>query len=1722
MQMGIILLFFLFIFSLHPPQYCAEVYNITSSQPLAQGQVLVSPGHLFELGFFDGNKYVGIWYKNISPFKVVWVANSENPVTDTLPSLRISSNGNLELVDGKQNLVWSTNISTQGSSSNSTSAAALLLESGELVVKNGMGDVVWQSFDYPCDTILPNMLVGFDGKFRKRKFLTSWKGDNDPSAGKFLVGLESQTPTQVFIWINNGSTPVWRSGPWDRTKFIGLPEMNYLYQSGFKVDDDPIQGTKYFSYTLLDSTISYIDISYKGVLNFMLSENGSNWFRNWGAHDMPCDRYGVCGPFGVCTTSESPLCKCLDNFLPKSDEEWNKQNWTRGCVRQTKLFCDSNTSNSVSSRGNDDGFQKWVRMKVPDFHEYIKSLDSELDCRMYCLNNCSCQAYAFVNNIGCLAWYKDLIDMQQFSFGGTDMFIRLAHADLGEKKQIKLIVSLAAICFIGILCSIVFGWHRLQRNKKGIMKGNTKYIKSTGTTVASSDPLQDYIREHDRSELIMYDFDCISIATNTFSDTNKLGEGGFGPVYKGKLQDEKEIAVKRLSSSSRQGIEEFKNEMLLISKLQHTNLVKIFGCCVKEDEKLLIYEFLPNKSLDTFLFDPTKRALLDWASRFNIIRGVARGLLYLHHDSCLKVIHRDLKVSNILLDEKMNPKISDFGLARIVEGAHNLVNTHKVVGTLGYISPEYAMGGIFSEKSDVYSFGVLLLEIISGKKNTSFSNYEQQLGFLPYAWNLWSEGRGVDLADEVLNHSYSSSELLRCLHIGLLCVQDNAADRPTMPDVTFMLSSSVIDGPLPKRPVFTFQSPVYGPKPQYQYVSAFSANEATMSLIEGRSLFPLAALPISGILPTIYVFLKMNNPSYSHICFSPTMGALAKHHSFSTILLLLTSLSFFSIAISKDTLSETESLGIGQTLVSAGEVFELGFFEPGRNSRWYLGIWYKKIEQITVVWVANRDNPILNNNSSSLNIGSDGKLSLVDESGKVYWSSNQSQYVGVTKNPILQLLDSGNLVIKEANEINPSKYHWQSFDYPTHTLLPEMKLGWNLKTGLERYISSWKTLEDPSTGDYNFKLDYHGFPEVFLRQKQTLKYRSGPWNGLRFSGVPEMNPANGINFNFVVNSEEVYYSFSEQGDNTDDPALTSRLIVATSGEIQRFTWIESRKTWNQYWYSPKDQCDSFGECGPYGLCDANASPVCQCMKGFRPKNPSAWSLRDGSDGCERETELECGNKDKFMKVKNVKLPESGGAVVDMEMRWEECKVKCLENCSCSGYSPSRIQNGGSGCVMWFGNLVDMRSYTEGGQEFYLRLAASELDGGRKTKRIVMIVGIVAGIAVLLSAGLITCFLRRRTNSGSTLTRRRSKGPLERSQDFLLNSVVVSSKKERYSDDRSNDDLELPLFDVSSVAAATDNFSDENKLGQGGFGVVYKGLVEGELIAVKRLSKNSGQGIEEFKNEVRLIARLQHRNLVRLLGCCVDVDEKMLIYEYMENKSLDSFLFDKAKKYLLDWKKRFNIICGIARGLLYLHQDSRFRIIHRDLKAGNILLDGELDPKISDFGMARIFGQDQTEANTKKVVGTYGYMSPEYAMDGLFSIKSDVFSFGVLVLEIVSGKKNRGFYYSNSELNLLGHAWELWNEGRALGIVDPSVGDSFLETEVLRCMQVGLLCVQERAEDRPTMSSVVLMLNSETASLPQPKNPGFCLGRRPETESSSSKQDESCTVNQASFTVLDPR
>nr|CAB3458269.1 unnamed protein product [Digitaria exilis] len=343
-----------------------------------------------------------------------------------------------------------------------------------------------------------------------------------------------------------------------------------------------------------------------------------------------------------------------------------------------------------------------------------------------------------------------------------------------------------------------------------------------------------------------------------------------------------------------------------------------------------------------------------------------------------------------------------------------------------------------------------------------------------------------------------------------------------------------------------------------------------------------------------------------------------------------------------------------------------------------------------------------------------------------------------------------------------------------------------------------------------------------------------------------------------------------------------------------------------------------------------------------------------------------------------------------------------------------------------------------------------------------------------------------------------------------NSAMLDiSQSIRFDDDMEDGKShELKVYTLDRIKAATSNFSDSNKLGEGGFGPVYMGILPGgEEVAVKRLCRNSGQGLEEFKNEVILIAKLQHRNLVRLLGCCLQREEKILVYEYMPNKSLDAFLFNPEKQGLLDWSKRFAIIEGIARGLLYLHRDSRLRVVHRDLKASNILLDADMNPKISDFGMARMFGGDQNQINTNRVVGTFGYMSPEYAMEGIFSVKSDVYSFGVLVLEIITGKRA---------------AWRQWNEDKAVELIDPLIRTTCSVRQVLRCVHIALLCVQDHADERPDIPTVIIMLSNNSSSLPNPRPPTLMLRGREIESTKSSDNDQSHSIGTVSMTQLHGR
>lgn len=790
----------------------------------------------------------------------------------------------------------------------------------------------------------------------------------------------------------------------------------------------------------------------------------------------------------------------------------------------------------------------------------------------------------------------------------------------------------------------------------------------------------------------------------------------------------------------------------------------------------------------------------------------------------------------------------------------------------------------------------------------------------------------------------------------------------------------------------------------------------------------------------------------------------------------------------------------GETIVSPNQIFELGFFSPRNSSFRYVGIWYYRMPDQTVTWVANRDTPI-SGDSGVLGIQSNGGLTISDGNGTVYWLTDSFPEAG---NVTVMLVDTGNLILSTVeNAGDDTNALWQSCEHPTDTYLPNMRVYMNITRGDGVSFVSWRTPNDPSSGNYSMVVDPRGSPQIVTWDNSRRRmWRSGQWNQQIFTGIPQMRSLLLSGFRLVQGDGGLMYFIFNNPNRT----LLMRFMIQWNGVVQQLTWDEGRLQWVVPLSLPSTRCQEYNRCGSYGICNLNNSrSLCSCMQGFE---------LNSSDQCTRRTPLGCGTNsstsDGFLRTAGVKLPDFGNTI--MAQNQGECEDGCSRNCSCNAYA----YVSGVGCLIWGGDLIDIEQFEEGGETLFIRLAGSELGGGNTSQTAVIAISITG--TILLGVFIwITWRYRRNIKEFSNLWgKKKNFAPLVQ-QSNGLNISAVAKRAGGLSVEGKP--FEGTLYSLVSLESATDGFANKNKLGEGGFGPVHKGILPGgQKIAVKRLSKWSGQGLMEFKNEMILIAKLQHRNLVRLLGYCIDQEENMLVYEYMPNKSLDTFLFDLKKKVHLDWKTRFLIIEGIARGLLYLHRDSRLRIIHRDLKASNILLDEDMNPKISDFGMARIFGGNQNEANTVRVVGTYGYMSPEYAMEGLFSVKSDVYSFGVLLLEIISGQRNTSFRAQDST-NLIQHAWNLWKDGKPEELIDPSILDSCNKKEAMQCIHVGMLCVQFSAVHRPTMSSVVYMLESENTSLPLPTQVGNTSLNADEMDLVMEGRDTTISSNDITFTEV---
>uniref|UniRef100_A0A0D9V8T3 Receptor-like serine/threonine-protein kinase n=1 Tax=Leersia perrieri TaxID=77586 RepID=A0A0D9V8T3_9ORYZ len=748
-----------------------------------------------------------------------------------------------------------------------------------------------------------------------------------------------------------------------------------------------------------------------------------------------------------------------------------------------------------------------------------------------------------------------------------------------------------------------------------------------------------------------------------------------------------------------------------------------------------------------------------------------------------------------------------------------------------------------------------------------------------------------------------------------------------------------------------------------------------------------------------------------------------------------------------DTLTANQPLSGNQKLVSQDGKFALGFFQPagiaagGSSGKWYIGIWYNKIPVQTVVWVANRGTPIYDPASSNLTISADGNLVLLVKHLKIpVWSSNITNNT-VNNSTVAVLLDTGNLVIRQDSNTS-SNAIWQSFDHLTDTLLPGCKFGRNKVTGVTKHQISWKEPSDPSPGMFSLQLDLNGANQYTLLWNNSVEYwASGNWTGNSFAGTPEMSASGGdtnnprYTYQFIDNDQEAYFMYSVKDD-----ALLIRNVVDVLGQSQTWVWVDAVQAWLLYFSGPKSKCSVYGICGAYSKCSEDTVLSCTCLKGFS-ENPTNRNPGNRTAGCRRNVPLQCGSSDsskakdpdRFYMMSGVnQLPDDAQGTNATNIN--DCESACLNNCSCTAYHFNGT------CLLWYSDIVNLRDDIDDVvHNIFIRLAASELPDSRRDKHWLIIGIIIVGLTVVSTGAAILYFLH---------VRRR------------IHSIYCA-------------DGSLVNFRYSDLQLITRNFT--KRLGAGSFGSVFKGTISGATtVAVKRL-EGLRQGEKEFRAEVSTIGNIHHINLIQLLGFCCRGSKRLLVYEYMPNGSLDQHLFGKSGP-TLSWSTRYHIAMGIAKGLAYLHEGCRDCIMHCDIKPQNILLDASFVPKVADFGLAKLIGHDFSRVLTS-MRGTLGYLAPEWLSGQAITSKADVFSYGMMLFEIISGKRNMEHEASTGspgDFFPLLIAEEL-PKGEVCTLLDPKLAGDANPKEVDRACKLACWCIQNHPDRRPSMREVVQIL-----------------------------------------------
>ncbi|CAN7133536.1 unnamed protein product [Brassica rapa subsp. narinosa] len=1235
----------------------------------------------------------------------------------------------------------------------------------------------------------------------------------------------------------------------------------------------------------------------------------------------------------------------------------------------------------------------------------------------------------------------------------------------------------------------------------------------------------------------------LQAATNNFDEANKLGEGGFGSVFKGELSDGTIIAVKKLSSKSCQGNREFVNEIGMISGLNHPNLVKLYGCCVEKDQLLLVYEYMENNSLALALSGKSNSLKLDWAARKKICVGIARGLEFLHEGAAMRMIHRDIKTPNVLLDANLNAKISDFGLARLHEEEHTHIST-KVAGTIGYMAPEYALMGHLTEKADVYSFGVVAMEIVSGKSNTTQKGSDDNAPLIKWAMTLQQKGDIMEIVDPKLEGEFNSLEAERMTRVALVCTNATPSLRPLMSEAVKMLEGEmeiprIMSGPAVYGHDLNFSKlmEMQESTSMSGYVHALGEIATTLGIKRvnlsykdpcvSQSLMIIKQVDWNPVLNnTIACDCSFNNNMTCHITelslvnltlvgkVPPELAKLRHLRSIDLSANYLTGtippewvsmpyLTFIWLCGNRlsgnlptwwQNFKNLKFLGIEGNQFSGTIPDELGnltkLVKLDLASNQFTGslpITLARLVNLEQLWIS--DNKFSGTIPAYIGKWSRLRKLFLHASGlkgpfpdAVACLENLidlriSDTTGINSFPILSSKVIETLILRNVGLSGPiPSYIWNlpnltrldlSFNKLTGEIqdiqkAPKLKytyLTGNMLSGNveSAFLINNKPNIDLSYNNFSWssscqeKSNINTYRSSILKNNLTGLLRAGPVNCKTYQRSVHINcggedlkitnsfgkityQADNSKTNAATNHHQQNWGISNTGDFTDDAYVDDTFIISTSLRLSK---------------------DS-----PYLYKTARRSALSLVYYAFCLEN-GAYNVKlhfMEIQFSEKEVYSRIGRRifdvyvqgKLFLRDFNIK-EEANGTLKPVV---KELKANVTDHLLeirlyWAGKGTALIPNRGN-----YGPLISAISLCH---------SLEPQCGAEKIKHHISFPLILGATGVLVTITLLAVgiYARRRCLKDSNTIKR----------------------------DLRAEGLQTVCFTWRQLQDATNNFDKANKLGEGGFGSVFKGeLPDGTIIAVKQLSSKSCQGNREFVNEIGMISGLNHPNLVKLYGCCVEKNHLMLVYEYMENNSLALVLSGKSSMKL-DWKTRQKICVGIARGLEFLHEGSMIRMVHRDIKTPNVLLDADLNAKISDFGLARLHEEEHTHISTK-VAGTMGYMAPEYVLWGQLTEKADVYSFGVVAMEIVSGKSNTKHKGTADHLSLLDWALSLHQKGNILEVVDPVLEGHFNRKEAVRMINVALVCTNSSPALRPTMSEAMKMLEGVIELTQVSSDPGI--------------------------------